>query len=58
VLAMVARHFSFELKPEHVVWPLLQVTLRPANGLPMIVKERSSNGAAGREAPVRRKVDA
>jgi cytochrome P450 len=58
VLAMVARHFSFELKPDHVVWPLLQVTLRPANGLPMIVKERPSNGPGGHEAPVRGKVDA
>jgi cytochrome P450 len=45
VLATLAKHFTFQLKPGHVVWPMLQVTLRPANGLPMIVKRRSSNGS-------------
>jgi cytochrome P450 len=44
MLAMVARHFSFQLKPGHVVWPTLQVTLRPAKGLPMILRQRSLSG--------------
>ena len=43
VLASIVRHFSFQLKPGHAVWPSLRVTLRPANGLPMIVSRRSSN---------------
>jgi cytochrome P450 len=43
VLAMIAKHFEFQLKPGHAVWPTLQVTLRPANGLPMIVRQRASN---------------
>jgi cytochrome P450 len=42
VLAMIAKHFSFQIK--HVVWPTLQVTLRPANGLPMIIRKRSLSG--------------
>lgn len=40
VLAMLAKCFTFQLKPGHVVWPILQVTLRPANGLPITVKKR------------------
>jgi cytochrome P450 len=48
VLAMIAKYFSFELKPGHAVWPTLQVTLRPANGLPMMVRRRSSNGRGAR----------
>jgi cytochrome P450 len=40
VLAMIAKHFSFDLKPGHAVWPLLRVTLRPANGLPMTIRRR------------------
>jgi cytochrome P450 len=42
VLAAIVRHFSFNLKPGHAVWPTLQVTLRPANGLPMIIRKRPS----------------
>jgi hypothetical protein len=45
---MIAKYFGFELKPGHAVWPTLQVTLRPANGLPMIVRRRSSNGRGSR----------
>ena len=40
VLATIAKHFTFELKPGHEVWPLLWVTLRPANGLATIVRRR------------------
>jgi cytochrome P450 len=43
VLAVIVRNFGFQLKPGHVVWPTLRVTLRPANGLPMILRKRSSN---------------
>lgn len=42
VLATIAKHFSFELNQGHEVWPLLRVTLRPANGLPMTINRRSS----------------
>lgn len=44
VLAMIAKHFSFQLKPGHVVWPTLRVTLRPSNGLPMIIRKRPLSG--------------
>src|SRR5260370_18547994 len=40
VLAAIVKHFNFQLKPGHAVWPTLQVTLRPANGLPMIIRKR------------------
>jgi cytochrome P450 len=42
VLAMIVKHFRFRLKPGHAVWPTLQVTLRPANGLPMILNKKSA----------------
>jgi len=42
VLAVIARHFSFRLKPGHPVWPALRVTLRPAKGLPMTLRKRPS----------------
>jgi cytochrome P450 len=44
MLAMIAKHFSFQLKPGHVVWPILQVTLRPTNGLPMIIRKKPLSG--------------
>lgn len=40
VLAMIAKYFTFELRSGHPVWPLLRVTLRPANGLPMAIRRR------------------
>jgi cytochrome P450 len=48
VLAMIAKQFGFQLKPGHAVWLTLRVTLRPANGLPMVVRRRSSNGRSAR----------
>ncbi len=42
VLAVIVKNFRFQLKPGHPVWPSLRVTLRPANGLPMILSKRSS----------------
>ncbi|WP_108519553.1 cytochrome P450 [Bradyrhizobium algeriense] len=38
VLATITRNFSLHLAPGHKVWPLLQVTLKPAGGLPMIIR--------------------
>jgi cytochrome P450 len=40
VVATVMRHFTLELAPGHVVWPVHRVTLRPSGGLPMIVRRR------------------
>jgi cytochrome P450 len=54
VLAMIAKRFSFQLKPGHAVWPRLQVTLRPANGLPMIIRQRSSDQPRPRELASRK----
>jgi cytochrome P450 len=48
VLAAIARHFSFRLRPGHAVWPALRVTLRPANGLPMTISKRSPNERSSR----------
>jgi cytochrome P450 len=42
VLAVIMKHFRFQLRPGHPVWPMLRVTLRPANGLPMIITKRPS----------------
>ena len=41
VLATIAKHFRLALQPGHPVWPLLRVTLRPANGLPMTIRRRA-----------------
>ena len=41
VLATIVKHFNFQLRPGHEVWPSLRVTLRPANGLPMTLSKRS-----------------
>lgn len=54
VLGSIVKRFRFRLKPGHTVWPMLRVTLRPANGLPMIITERSvrrTDDAGRRERP-------
>lgn len=38
VLATAIKNLSLQLTPGHKVWPLLRVTLRPAGGLPMIIR--------------------
>ncbi len=48
VLASLVKHFHFQLRPGHAVWPMLRVTLRPANGLPMIIGQRSSSERSSR----------
>ncbi len=40
VVATVMRHFTLELAPDHAVWPVHRVTVRPSGGLPMIVRRR------------------
>jgi len=40
VVATVMRHFTLELAPGHAVWPVHRVTVRPSDGLPMIVRRR------------------
>jgi cytochrome P450 len=40
VVATILRHFNLEPAPDHAVWPVQKVTLRPQDGLPMIVRRR------------------
>lgn len=39
VLATIVKNFDFALCPRDKVWPILRVTLRPAKGLPMVLKK-------------------
>jgi cytochrome P450 len=41
VLSTVMKHFTLELAEGHKAWPLLRITLRPAGGLPMIIRRRA-----------------
>jgi cytochrome P450 len=38
VLATIMKRFRLQLAPDHSVEPLLRVTLRPAGGLPMLIR--------------------
>jgi hypothetical protein len=38
VLATIVKSFAMRLAPDHSVWPLLRVTLRPAGGIPMTLR--------------------
>jgi cytochrome P450 len=40
VVATIMRHFTLKLAPDHTVWPVQKVTLRPRGGLPMLVRKR------------------
>jgi cytochrome P450 len=40
VLANIVKNFRLELAPGSSVWPLLRVTLRPDNGMPMVIRQR------------------
>jgi cytochrome P450 len=42
ILATIAKNFDLRLAPSKDVWPLLRVTLRPADGLPMTVSCKRS----------------
>jgi cytochrome P450 len=39
-LAVLTRRFNLELLPGAEVWPVQRITLRPANGLPMRLRDR------------------
>jgi cytochrome P450 len=43
ILAHIMRSFSFELQNNHKVVPVQRITLRPAGGMPMILRRRGSN---------------
>ena len=43
VLAVLAQHFDLMLAPGAKVWPQQKITLRPANGLPMLIAPRRAN---------------
>ncbi len=40
VLATLVRNFKMRLAPEARVWPLLRITLRPENGMPLQIEPR------------------
>jgi cytochrome P450 len=40
VLATIVRTFRLELAPDHKVWPVHRITLRPQGGLPMVLHRR------------------
>ena len=40
VIAILLKNFDLALKPGHQVWPLQRMTLRPSDGLPMLVRTR------------------
>ena len=42
ILATLAQRFRFRLKPDHKVVLRHRVTLRPKDGLPMILEKRSA----------------
>ncbi len=39
-VAAITRNFHLELAPDHDVWPLQRVALRPRGGLPMLLRSR------------------
>jgi hypothetical protein len=41
-VAAIVRSFELEVAPEHTVWPVHRITLRPRGGLPMMAHERPS----------------
>jgi cytochrome P450 len=45
-LATLAQGFSLRLKPGHVVEPVCRLTLRPGDGLPMLLRRREAVAAA------------
>ena len=42
IVAAIMRHFTLEMAPGHVAWPVLKVTLRPKDGLPMMIRRRAA----------------
>ncbi|KWV52920.1 cytochrome P450 [Bradyrhizobium macuxiense] len=44
MLALLTHNFEMRLLPDAKVWPMQRVTLRPANGLPMLLRQRTAHG--------------
>jgi len=40
MIAKILHHFTLEMLPGHIAWPVQKVTLRPQGGLPMMVHRR------------------
>ena len=40
VIATIMRNFTLEMASGYMPWPVLRVTLRPKDGLPMIMRRR------------------
>ncbi len=41
-VAAITRNFELEIDPNHTVWPVHRITLRPRGGLPMFIRRRAS----------------
>ncbi|HMF25930.1 MAG TPA: cytochrome P450 [Pseudolabrys sp.] len=41
-VAAITQNFELQVAPDHEVWPVHRITLRPKNGLPMFVHRRRS----------------
>jgi cytochrome P450 len=41
LVSAVTRHFTLEMAPGHKVWPVLKITVRPKDGLPMRLELRN-----------------
>lgn len=39
-VASITQNFDFEMAANHVVWPVHRITLRPQDGLPMLIRQR------------------
>jgi hypothetical protein len=40
-VAAITQNFELEAEPNHAVWPVHRITLRPRGGLPMFVRRRA-----------------
>ena len=45
-LAMLAKNFTWDLAPGHIVRPIQKMTLRPADGMPMVLQARLEHAPA------------
>jgi cytochrome P450 len=45
ILATIMKNFDLQVAPAKKVWPMLRVTLRPEDGLPMTIKCKEAAGA-------------
>jgi cytochrome P450 len=53
-VAAITRHFDLEVPPEHSVWPVHRITLRPLDGLPMRVQARAAGSVKAAAAAAQR----